>query len=156
MVTIARQHHDDARMAPIFRELAEDRTEALEQVPRRNIAAGGHPRLLSRCGRVPIDDTRGDGCTPVGADGELPMREQSSDVIATLRRRSSTYYADAIEVIVQNGDYASQELRDLENQAVRSEQVAVRTGWTAVSDATRHGNVRQLSVARADASGTAA
>ena len=29
------------------------------------------------------------------------------------------YYADAIEVIVKNGDYASQELRDLEKQALR-------------------------------------
>ena len=50
------------------------------------------------------------------------------------------YYADAIEVIVKNGGYASQELRDLETQAFRTKQgfpdrfVLQKTGdWVPVS-----------------------
>ncbi len=115
MVTIARQHHGDIRMMPIFREMAEDRSEVLARVtvgerpPMINIGCyySGEPRRY--------DDTRGkhgpdDGCHSGG----------SGTIRSNLATEAQLYYADAIEVMIESGDYASQELRDLEKQALRA------------------------------------
>jgi hypothetical protein len=119
MVTIARQHHDDIRMMPIFRELAEDRSDALRQY------RAGHlpPEVYLGCYYVPgprrYDDTRGETRPPLGPDSGSCRAGQSSVVAGQFRWEILLYYADAIEVIVKNGDYASQELRDLEREAFR-------------------------------------
>jgi hypothetical protein len=117
MVTIARQHHDDIRMAPIFGELAEDRVDALRQY------RGGHfpPEIYLGCYYVsvsrPYNDTRGDFVSPPGS-GSCRSGNKLT-VYRQLRTEILMYYADAIEVIVKNGDFASQELRRLEQAAVR-------------------------------------
>ncbi len=116
MVTIARQHLDDIRMAPIFRELAEDRSEVLEKYS----AGERPPEIYLGCyyAAVPLryDDTRGERRAPLDGSCESGSR---SVVIGQIRAEILMYYADAIEVIVKSGDYASPELRELERQALR-------------------------------------
>jgi hypothetical protein len=117
MVTIARRHLDDLRMVPIFRELAEDRLEALAQYRAGYLPPEIYLGCYHAAPRPRYDDTRGKRLPPVGADGGC--RTGTSDVVVSkLRSEILTYYADAIEVIVKNGDYASRELRDLEKQAL--------------------------------------
>jgi hypothetical protein len=116
MLTIARKHIDDARMVPIFRGLADDRSELL-----REFRAGRRPpELYIGCyysgARPRYDDPR-DEQRPADADS---CRFGTRDaVIMKLREEILMYYADAIEAILKNGDYGSGELRDLEKQALR-------------------------------------
>jgi hypothetical protein len=117
MVTIARQHHDDIRMAAVFRELAEDRAQALQQY------RAGHlpPEIYLGCYyisvRRPYSDTRGALRAPPGS-GSCRSGNKLT-VYRQLRIEILMYYADAIEVAVKSGDFASQELRSLEHAAVR-------------------------------------
>ncbi len=116
MLTIARQHMDDVRMAPIFRDLAEDRSDVLERY-----RSGGYPpeiRLGCYYSTLPrrYDDTRGHPQPPLGGSCRAG---NSHDVVRQLRSEILMYYADAIEVIVKNADYTSRELRELEKQAYR-------------------------------------
>jgi hypothetical protein len=117
MVTIARQHHDDIRMVPIFRELAEDRRDVIEKVRAGELP----PMIFLGCydtwGLRRYDDTRGKHQPPPG--GSCEAQAGTPGVIRNLRAEVLIYYADAIETVLKNGDYASQELRDLEKQAVR-------------------------------------
>src|SRR5262245_15916669 len=124
MVTIARQHHEDTRMLPIFRELADDRLEAVEQVRDGERPPIVYAGCYNGAPLPPYDYTRG---------GEWREEAQSAsglvtstcygginqDLIAKLNREILMYYADAIETILRTGDYASQELRQLERAAVR-------------------------------------
>jgi hypothetical protein len=122
MVTVARQHHDDIRMMPIFREMADDRADALEEYG----SGGFPPEIELGCYYVPglrrYDDTSGEHRPPPSPGGNQVRGDcfsgQSMYVNRRLRAEILMFYADAIEVIVQSGDYASQELRDLEKQAV--------------------------------------
>ena len=124
MVTIARQHHEDTRMLPIFRELADDRLGAIEQVR----ASGRPPMVYAGCYNgaplPPYDYTRG-GQWRESMEGSGGFSTPScygginQDLIAKLSREVLMYYADAIETILRTGDYASQELRELERAAVR-------------------------------------
>jgi hypothetical protein len=125
MTTIARQNHDDLRMVPVFRYLAEDRREALAEYR----AGGFPPEIELGCYYVPrpirYDDTRGDRRPPPPDANSLPdptscIAGNRDVVIKAIRSESLMYYADAIQVIVKYGDYASQELRDLERQALRA------------------------------------
>jgi hypothetical protein len=124
MITIARQHYDDVRMAPIFRELTDDRSDALR------VYRGGEfpPEMEVGCYYVPdvrpYHDKRGDvrrldaaGSAP---DGVSCRSGQSSSVLVRLQGEILAYYADAIEVVLRNGDYANGELRDLEKQMLRA------------------------------------
>jgi hypothetical protein len=118
MVTIARKNPDDIRMAQVFRELAEDRADALQEY-----AGGGFPPEIELgCYYVPgfrrYDDTRAAaGSPPPDVEGSC-FSGQSMYVTRRLRAEIFMYYADAIEVIVKSGDYSSQELRDLEKRTV--------------------------------------
>ena len=117
MLTIARKHLDNVRTVPIFRDLAADRSEVLEKV-----RAGKHlPELYLGCyygeARPRYDDPRGEQ-SPVIDGGDNCRFGTRDNVITKLRDEILLYYADAIEVIVKNGDYASQDLRDLERQAL--------------------------------------
>jgi hypothetical protein len=124
MITIARQHHDDVRMLPIFQELADDRLNVIAQ-----IRAGERPPMIYvgcyyGAPLPPYDDTRGARLPPVkwGSDtgGSPTCNSGSSDVlIRKLRLETLMYYADAIETILKTGDYASPELRQLERAALR-------------------------------------
>ena len=118
MVTIARQHLDDMRMVPVFRELAEDRAEALAEYRAGHLPPEIYIGCYHAAPRPRYDDPRGRRLPPLGAPGGC--RSGTSDtVISKLRWEILTYYADAIEVIVKNGDYANPELRDLEKRAIR-------------------------------------
>ena len=118
MVTIARRNHDDIRMVPVFRELAEDRKDALEEYR----AGGFPPEIELGCYYVPgvrrYDDTRGKVRPSRGSDPLGCLSGSKRVVLRAFRSEILMYYADAIEVLVTNGDYASQELRDLEAQAL--------------------------------------
>jgi hypothetical protein len=116
MVTIARQNHDDIRMVPIFREMADDRFDALAEYR----GGGFPPEIALGCyytrGLRRYDDTRGEPGPP-----DLDCYSgQSAHVTENLADEFLMYYADAIEVLVKNGDYASRELRYLEKEAVRA------------------------------------
>jgi hypothetical protein len=115
MLTIARQHHDDVRMAAIFRDLAEDRTDVLRQYRAGHLPPEVHLGCYYVNARLPYEDTRGDRARPYGscrAGSRLTVYRQ-------LRTEVLMYYADAIEVIIRDGDFASRELRSLEQAAVR-------------------------------------
>jgi hypothetical protein len=118
MVTIARQHHDDVRMMPVFRELAEDRSDALEEY----LAGGFPPEIELGCYYISVvrryDDTRGKVHPPRDSHPTGCLSGSKRVVIGAFRSEILMYYADAIEVLVRNGDYSSQELRDLEAQAL--------------------------------------
>jgi tetratricopeptide (TPR) repeat protein len=114
LLVIARQHLDDMRMLPIFLDLIDDRTELLDayratkftELP-AGIYVPCDPEPVGRGGRVVASDAR--NC-PFGS-----FRE----VVARLDAEIMLHYAEAIEVLVKNGDYASRELRDLEKEALR-------------------------------------
>ena len=122
MLTLARQHHDDIRMLPIFRELADERLGLIERVRDSErppmIYAGCYvgeplpPYDYPRRNQVPTGD--GGGFTTPSCYGGI-----NQDLIAKLSRETLIYYADAIETILSTGDYASQELRELERAALR-------------------------------------
>jgi hypothetical protein len=117
MLTIARKHPDDIRTVPIFRDLADDRAEVLEK-----IRAGDYPpELYLGCyyaeTRPRYDDPRGGQSPATGSDDNCRFG-QRANVITKLREEILLNYADAIETIVKNGDYASRELRDLERHAL--------------------------------------
>jgi len=117
MLAIARKHLDDVRMVPIFRDLAADRSEVLEKVRVGKVL----PELFLGCyygeARPRYDDPRGEQSPPLDS-GDNCRFGTRDNIIAKLRDEILLYYADAIEVMVKNGDYASQELRDLERQAL--------------------------------------
>jgi tetratricopeptide (TPR) repeat protein len=132
LVTIARQHYDDVRMVPVFRELAEDRSDTLERYRGGQIT----PEIYAGCYYVedvrPYDDKRGE-VRPPERDPSAPQTDgvgtgcrsgESSSVVTRLTAEILEYYADAIEIMLRNGDYASQELRDLEKQSFRTGQAA--------------------------------
>jgi hypothetical protein len=120
MLAIARKHLDDVRMVPIFRDLAGDRSEVLEKVRVGKVV----PELYLGCyygeARPRYDDPRGEQSPPLDS-GDNCRFGTRDNIIAKLRDEILLYYADAIEVIVKNGDYASQDLRDLERQALNVE-----------------------------------
>jgi hypothetical protein len=100
MIALARQHLDDIRVLPIFRDLAEDRLELLARVRAGEIP----PEVYIRCYYGPQGNCR------AGSAARLDF---------AIRSQTLRYYASAIKVILASGDYASQELRDLEKEALR-------------------------------------
>jgi hypothetical protein len=124
MVAIARRHHDDARMLPIFQDLIDDRLALIEQV-----RAGERPRMIYvRCYNgeplPPYDYTRGQWHPPVPPAGTSSISAPSciggtnSQITGKLRAEVLMYYADAIDIILRTGDYASEELRQYEKEAL--------------------------------------
>jgi hypothetical protein len=118
MLTIARKHLDNVRMVPIFRALAADRSELLNKV-----RAGKYPpEMYLGCyyaaGAPRYDDARGERQPDIDATGSCRFGTREA-VILKLREEILLYYADAIEVLLKNGAYASEELLELERQALR-------------------------------------
>lgn len=121
MTTMARRHLDDTRMLPIFRDLVEDRLAAIERVG----ASERPPMIYAGCyNSVPLppyDYTSNDARHSANADGitsHTCFGGINQALIAKLRSEILMYYADAIEIILRTGDYASQELRQLERAAM--------------------------------------
>jgi hypothetical protein len=121
LLTIARQHLDDIRMLPIFRELIDDRTELLEEFRTtrfEDLPPGIYVPCTSGAAAPPrYGDKRGQ--RTVATDARLCPFGSYRMVVERLSGEILTHYAEAIDVIVKNGDYASQELRDLEKQTLR-------------------------------------
>lgn len=124
MVTMARQHHDDSRMLPIFGELAAEWSDIVEDV-----YTGARPPLIYLgcyygAPLPPYDDTRvkrRPGVAMAGTSAGGPNCNSGSRDMLLLKLRSELlmYYADAIETILRTGDYASAELREFERAAFR-------------------------------------
>jgi hypothetical protein len=118
MLTIARKHLDNIRMVPIFVDLAEDRSQVLSDV------RGGKypPEMYLGCYyaglRPRYDDARGEQHPDADTSGSCRFGTRDS-VILKLREEILLYYADAIEVLLENGAYASPELLELERRALR-------------------------------------
>jgi hypothetical protein len=125
MVAIARHHLDDPRMLPIFRELAEDRLAVMDRVE-----AGERPPLIyagcyNSVPLPPYDYTSNDVRRVANASGFMSQScfgGINQWLSAKLRSEVLMYYADAIEIILRTGDYASEELRQLERAAIRIAQ----------------------------------
>jgi hypothetical protein len=117
MLTIARKHFDDIRTVPIFRGLADDRSEVLEKV-----RAGKYPvELYLGCyysGTRPRYDAPRNELRPTDTDDRCRFGKRDAARLK-LREEILMYYADAIEAILIDGDYTSRELRALERQALR-------------------------------------
>ena len=115
LMAIARKNYDDLRMLPVFLEIADDRTETLDEYSTTDfvkLPAG----IYVPC--IPGPDGIRDGRV-VAADARNCPFGTHQMVIDRLKIEILTHYAEAIEVILRNGDYASQELRDLERETLR-------------------------------------
>lgn len=114
LIAIARQHLDDIRVLPIFLELIEDRAQRLEEFSTTQFA-DLRPGLF-----VPCVATQG----PYGARTQVSDAKACDSAswrrtVEVLQGAVLRSYADAIAVLIRNGDYASEELRSLERQALR-------------------------------------
>jgi hypothetical protein len=121
MIIIARQHLDDMRMLPIFLDLIDDRTERLEEYSTTDFR-DLPPGLYVPChtGAMPTPVNSGNRGAPVPvSDARNCEFGTWRTVVERLRGAVLRNYADAIAVLIRNRDYASQELRDLEKQALR-------------------------------------
>jgi len=120
MIIIARQHLDDIRMLPIFLDLIDDRTERLEEFSTTDYR-DLPPGLYVPCGTgvMPTPVNSGNRGAPVPvSDARNCEFGTWRTVVERLRGAVLRNYADAIAILIRNGDYASQELRDLEKQAL--------------------------------------
>lgn len=117
LLKIAREHIDDLRMLPIFVELIDDRTELLEEFSTTDFL-DLRPGLYVPC----APPARGPGPPServVASDARACPFGSWRVVVDRLNAEILTHYAEAIEVLVRNGDYASRQLRDLEKAALR-------------------------------------
>jgi tetratricopeptide (TPR) repeat protein len=121
LIIVARENLDDIRMLPVFLELIDDRTERLDDFSTtsyRELPAG----LYVPCGplvmRTPVNSGGRGAPVPV-SDARNCEFGSWRTVVDRLRGAVMRNHADAIAVLIRNGDFASQELRDLERQALR-------------------------------------
>jgi hypothetical protein len=120
LIITARQHLDDIRMLPIFLDLIEDRTERLDvfsATAYRELPPGIYVPCGSGVGPTRINSGNRAAPVPV-SDAQNCEYGTWRTVVARLHGAVLRNYADAIAVLIRNGDYASQELRDLEKQAL--------------------------------------
>lgn len=121
MLTIARRNLDDVRMLPIFRELAEDRLAVIERVGMSERPPMIYAGCYTTAALPPYDYTRHDARAIANTGGFTSpscIGGINQDLIAKLRSEVLMYFADAIEIILRTGDYASEELRQLERAAI--------------------------------------
>jgi len=121
LIIIARQHLDDMRMLPVFLDLIDDRTERLDVFSTTDygeLPPGIYVPCGPAVGPTPINSGKRPEPVPV-SDARNCEFGTYSTVVARLQSAVLPHYADAIAVLLRNGDYASQELRDLEKQALR-------------------------------------
>lgn len=120
MIIIGRQHLDDMRMLPIFLELIEDRMERLDEFSTtdyRDLPTGLYVPCKEGAMPTPINSGRRAAPVPV-LDARACAVGTWRRVVGRLHGAVLRNYADAIAVLVRNGDYGSQELRDLEKRAL--------------------------------------
>jgi hypothetical protein len=108
LIELARRHPEDLRTVPIFREVADGRKALFEAW-----MAGEYPEQM----------IIGEYCGSFGELFSCSRRAAARGVIGD----TQMYYADAIEVLLRNGLYSSEELQALETELVRtSDQVRQR------------------------------
>jgi hypothetical protein len=117
LLALAKRHPEDLRTVPIFRELAERRADLLE----RYASGERPPHIVLGCYYATPPDP--DAARPAIMITETPLvgchAGSRSDALAGIERETLRYYANAIEVLLRNEVYASNELRALEREAVR-------------------------------------
>lgn len=99
LLRLAGRHPDDVRTAPILRAMADDRMDVL----RRYVAGEFPPQIVLGCyygGPQP----NGTGSCSAGSRGR---------VISTLRNEAVSYYSQAVDVILRNEAYSSDQLPEL-------------------------------------------
>lgn len=135
LLTLARRHPDDIRTVPVFRETAAKRMALLRQYLAGEfplqIVLGcyyGWPRTIADPANVNAP------AIPTTTSCNSGQRDNAIRAIVSDAQR---HYADAIAVMLRNELYASDELRELELELVRSfDATQVREGKYA-----RYGNV---------------
>jgi hypothetical protein len=134
LIIIGRKHLDDMRMLPIFLELIDDRTQLVEEFSTTDFG-DLRPGIYVPCENgarpTPINSGKRGAPVPVSDARNCPFGSYSM-VVARLRGAVLRNYADAIAVLIRNGDYASQELRQLEKEALGLVPFE-RRGWFACS-----------------------
>ena len=103
-------------MMPIFRELADDRLDVLARYYTGEIPPEVYLGCYYAASLPRYDDTRG-ARRPAG-DGSCGSGSKAF-AMGRLRTEILMYYADAIEVLVRNRDFASEELQELERKALQ-------------------------------------
>lgn len=140
LLSLAQRYPEDLRTVSILREIADRRLDVLG----RYIAGDAPPEVFLGCyyrggpgAHYPQDAfaetrRRRHGLRgPIGPGAQRPQDSfvqgtnrkcdagSRSSAIGSLRRETQSHYGDAIDVIVRNGLYSSDELRELEMQLIR-------------------------------------
>lgn len=103
LLTLARRHPDDLRTVPIFREIADKRMDTLK----RYRAGEFLPQVTLGCYyRAPNNNS----CTS----------GSRTQMMGAIYFQAQRYRAAAIQTILRNGLYASDELRELEMESLRA------------------------------------
>ena len=113
LIIIARQHLDDMQMLPVFLEIIDDRTERFDVFSTTDFG-DLPPGLFVPCDPDVVAPGR---AAPVFDARACPFGTWRM-VVDRLRGAVLRNYADAIGVLLRNGDYTRQELRDLEKKAL--------------------------------------
>jgi hypothetical protein len=143
LLTLVRRHRDDVRAVPVFREAAAKRMAIL----RRYLAGEFPPQMALGCytgwprATVPVDNVH----APRIPTTESCNSGQRDNAIRAIVSDAQRHYADAIAVMLRNELYASEELRELELELLRSFDV-ISAGMTGY----RRGNRVDLEHARLD------
>jgi len=120
LIIIAREHLDDMRMLPVFLDLIDDRTERLDVFSTTSygeLPPGIYVPCGAGVGPTPINSGKRAEPVPV-SDARNCEFGTYRTVVARLQSAVLPHYADAIAVLIRNGDYSSQELRDLEKEVL--------------------------------------
>ena len=126
LLTLARRHPDDTRTVPVFRETAAKRMALLRQY----LAGEFPPQMVLGCyygwPRQHPDPANVAVSLPTPTSCTSGTRDEAVRAIVSDAQR---HYADAIAVMLRNELYASDELRELELELVRSfDATRVREG----------------------------
>lgn len=115
LLELVRQHAGDMRTFPIYRELADKRSELLE----RYYAGEIPPQIVLGCYYA------GDDSDEFETGRRVPLNDSCHSgsrhtVLVALLREIRRYQARAVEALLQNGRYASDELENIALDVVRS------------------------------------
>jgi hypothetical protein len=128
LLTLARRHPGDIRTVPVFRETAAKRMALVRQY----LAGEFPPQIVLGCyygwprqAVSHVSDVDGRVSTATATDCNSGQKDY---VIRAIVSDAQRHYADAIAVMLRNERYASDELRELELELVRSIIEVIRTG----------------------------
>lgn len=111
LLITAQRNAGDLRTVPLLHGVAKRRYDVLRRY------RAGEPRPEIRLGCYYDKGRRLD--KPDAKGNESCNSGSRRDAVAAMQFESATYYAEAIEILLRHEDYASEELRALELEAVR-------------------------------------